>query len=385
MKVKSSAMRKRGRVAFVAGTLGQGGAEKQLVYMVRALLRAGFETRVYCLTRGEHHEGALKELGVEPIWFGQRHHPMQRLIQLIKLLRQQPPDILQSAHFYTNLYVGLACRMLRLTGIGSLRNDTYYEIKNNGRWGPWLLRLPPVLIANSEAARRNAVASGRKETDISVLPNVIDLDQFDRQAEEPASEDFHSLPVVAATGRLVPAKRFDLFLEALAEAKRQGAALRGLIIGDGPERARLEAHAQRLGLEAEAARFAGRRDDVPALLRRSRIFCLSSDHEGFPNVILEAMAARLPVISRPAGDAAEIVRHGTTGYVVAGADPVPMAEWIVKLLREPEEGRALGAAGRRRVEEHYSAEVLAQRMITIYHGIADKYSNHPLRACLAQA
>ena len=93
-------------------------------------------------------------------------------------------------------------------------------------------------------------------------------------------------------------------MTALNIACREAPKLLGIIIGDGPELANLQAFAQQRGLSEENLLFLGRRDDVPAILRRAQIFMLTSDHEGFPNVLLEAMAARLPVITTPAGDLA---------------------------------------------------------------------------------
>jgi len=96
------------RVAFVAGTLGVGGAEKQMVYMARALCQSGAEVRVLSLTRGDYYERALREIGLEPVWIGQSSHPLGRLAAVIRALREFRPHILQAAHFFTNLYVGLA-------------------------------------------------------------------------------------------------------------------------------------------------------------------------------------------------------------------------------------------------------------------------------------
>ena len=84
------------RVAFVAGTLGQGGAEKQLVYIVRALMQAGVDVRVYSLTRGEHYEPALRSLGADMRWIGKRSSPASRLLSLVRDLRDFKPHVVQS-------------------------------------------------------------------------------------------------------------------------------------------------------------------------------------------------------------------------------------------------------------------------------------------------
>ncbi len=204
------------RVAFVAGSLTQGGAEKQLLYGVRALRDLGADVRVYSLTRGEHYEPALADAGAAPLWVGRHGLPAVRVMTLARRLRQFEPHIVQSTHFFANLYAALGSRGRRRVGVGALRNDTTFEVDANGRWGKWLLRLPPVLIANSFAARRNAAALGRPPDRIFVVPNAIDLAAFDRGARQPEGPDLHGEgsivamtvaqidPVVATLGDRVP-------------------------------------------------------------------------------------------------------------------------------------------------------------------------------------
>jgi len=97
---------------------------------------------------------------------------------------------------------------------------------------------------------------------------------------------------------------------------------------------------------------------------------LTSDYEGFPNVILEAMAARLPVLTTPAGDAALIVQHGQTGFVVQPDDAPSLANSIVKLAQSPPLRVEFGEAGRQRVEQEYDHESLADRLFGIFRRFA---------------
>lgn len=375
---------RRLRVAIVAGTLARGGAEKQLVYLVEALRAAGAEVRVFCLTRGEFFESALREQGVEPVWVGQFGNPLLRVLALASALRDFRPHILQSAHFYTNLYVGLVAPMYGAIGIGTARSDVVHEVDANGLWGRWLLRVPSVLMVNSHAARRNAMAFGIAPDAVEVLPNAIDLRAFDElAAAEAAEESEGTAPVVVGVGSLVAAKRFDRFLHAIAMVRARGVDLRGVLVGDGPEREKLESLARRLDLLPDGVRFTGSRDDVPALLRRAQIYLLTSDHEGFPNVLLEAMAATLPVVTTPAGDAAAIVRHGETGYVVSGDDLSEIAFRLEELAASPPLRQRLGGAGRRRVEILYTSAGLAERVAALHHGIAERLGHRRSLAALS--
>jgi hypothetical protein len=140
------------RVALLAGTLGQGGAEKQLVYMTRALRESDVAVRVYSLRRDEFYEAELRRLNVEPVWIGRRENPLLRLGAFLAALRAFRPHIIQSGHCFGNLYVALAARALGAASIGSIRNDALYDVETNSAWAPWLLRLPKAILANSHAA-----------------------------------------------------------------------------------------------------------------------------------------------------------------------------------------------------------------------------------------
>jgi glycosyltransferase involved in cell wall biosynthesis len=363
------------RVALVAGQLIQGGAEKQLVYAARALHQASIEVRIYSLTRGDFYESALQAMGLQTIWIGRFSNPLLRLAILAEALSRYRPHILQSASFFTNLYPVISGHLWHAMAIGAIRVDTRSEVDANGKWGQWLLHMPPVLLTNSYAGKHNAEALGIKSDKIRVLPNVIDLAEFDEHVSHGVAQPVRiERPTIVAIGRLVPEKRLDKYLKALALARREICTLKGLLIGDGPERARLESLANDLGLLPDGLLFLGRRTDVPALLCQTNMLVLSSDHEGFPNVLLEAMAARLPVITTPAGDAGAVVQDGVTGYVVPFDDVEGMAERIIRLAKSPALCFQLGSAGRQRVEQLYSFDGMAEHLLSIYRSIAERHS-----------
>jgi glycosyltransferase involved in cell wall biosynthesis len=356
---------------MVAGSLTQGGAEKQLVYMAQALRARGAEVRIYSLTRGEFYEGVLRDRGFLPIWVGHHRHPAARVVVMARAFRGFQPHIVQSTHFFANLYAALAGRMAGALPIGSIRNDGAFDIDANGRWGPWLLRVPPLLIANSTAAQRHAESVGTPQHKIHLVANVINLAEFDRDRETEQTADHRTEPVAITVCRLVPMKRLDRFIRALAIARRQVPALRGLIVGDGPERPGLEALARSIDGMTAALTFAGRSDRVPTLLRQAQMLVHTSDHEGFPNAVLEAMSARLPVVATPAGDVSRVVVHGETGYVVPFDDEDAMAAHMVRLAQSTTLRDRMGAAGRARVEQSYSFGSLGERLLATYRSMAE--------------
>ena len=371
------------RVALIVGCLGQGGAEKQLIYIARALLKAGVEVKVYSLTQGEYYEPALDAMSLQPIWIGKFANPILRVFSLANALLHYRPHIIHSTHFFTNLYAAIVARLWGSISIGSLRNDAFLELKANEAWGRWLLRSPSVLIANSHAAKRNAVSLGIRNDKVYILSNVIDLVEFDEQIQTAQFKKGSNKGICAsAVARLVYEKRLDLFLEALALAGRETSDLTGIVIGDGPEKTNLEAIAADIGLLPESVLFLGRRNDVPSLLRQADMLILTSDHEGSPNVLLEAMAAGVPVVTTPAGDADVIVQDGVTGYVVAHDNVEELAKRMVCLAKSHELRRRLGVAGRCRVESHYGVDGLASRLLSIYREIAEQLGNRELQRVL---
>jgi glycosyltransferase involved in cell wall biosynthesis len=373
------------RVAFVAGTLGVGGAEKQLVYMVRSLQQRGVEVRVYSLLGDGPHCQALARLGAPVICLTRSRRRMARLVSLIGHLRGFSPDIVQSAHFFMNFYVGLAGRWLGIASIGALRNDGASEVADCGSLGRLGLDLPHGLIANSRSALAWLNARGRRSKPSTIIANVIDLEAFDTAAaQEVQPLAAPPRPLFFAVGRLVPQKRFDLFVAALALARRQMADLTGVIVGAGPEEARLRSYSAAAGMRTENLMFLGARSDVPALLRQGTGLVLTSSHEGFPNVVLEAMAAGIPVITTPAGDAAAVVEDGQTGHVVPHDAVELIAHRMIELAQDPARAQRMGRAGRGRAVHLFTPQTLADSLFSFYRTVVQPAERRPLFELMAR-
>jgi glycosyltransferase involved in cell wall biosynthesis len=186
---------------------------------------------------------------------------------------------------------------------------------------------------------------------IEVVPNG--LFERDLQGVEPSPElDSDGFAVLCVAG-LRPEKRVDLFVEAVAAARRENPAIRGYAAGEGPERERLERLAQGSGVQ-----LLGVRRDVLELVRAADALCLPSEAEALPMSVLEAMALERPVVATDVGGTAEEVVHGETGYLVAAGDPEPIQRALLELAGDPERARAMGAAGRRRQRELFTGEAM---------------------------
>src|SRR5689334_14656274 len=111
------------KICYLAGTLGQGGAERQLFYAIRALRRGGATVRVLSLDAGGFWEAPIKQLGATITCVGQAHSRFNRVCRIVKALKDEPADILQSQHFYTNAYASVSALFLNHKPIGALRSN----------------------------------------------------------------------------------------------------------------------------------------------------------------------------------------------------------------------------------------------------------------------
>jgi glycosyltransferase involved in cell wall biosynthesis len=363
------------RIALIASSLRRAGAEKQFSYTARALFEAGMDSQVFYLGAGDYYQTALTEAGIPVRQIFNRRQSLLMLIRLAKALAAQKPHIVLASQFGDLIFAGLAGRLCGALVLGGVRSDGYYEIRTSGWRSSVLLKLSHGLIANSHRAKENLESLGINPRKIAVMPNVIDLSEFDQKMARPFQNPAPANRIlVNAIGSLQQCKRFDRFLDGLALARQREPALFGIIAGDDlGERAALERKAKSLGLLPDHLQFLGECDQVPSLLAHSRLLVSCSDFEGFPNVILEAMAARLPVLTTPTGDAARIVNHGSTGFVLQPDDAQGMAECIVDLVRNPALASQMGEAGRKQLEQHYNLRSLVPRLVSIICDFARQY------------
>lgn len=361
------------RIAFVAGTLGQGGAERQLFYQVRALVGAGAEVMVLSLTRGEFWEAPIEQAGALVVHVGRRASKPARAAAIAAQVRRFRPHVVQSAHFYTNPYAVLAGRLCGVPSIGAIRSDVVHEISGSGSILGWLcLRWPVTLAANSRPAIETARAMGARDARLVYVPNVVDTDVF-RVAARLPREEVRFL----AAGRLDSQKRFDRFVRLVAELWRAPGLppVLARIVGDGSERRALEqlasSLASELGIDGPLVEFSGAVDDMARELGEADVFVLTSDYEGTPNVVLEAMASGLSVLATRVGSIPELVEHGVSGMLVDRDDVPGLLRHAVVLAREPELRRLLGDAARAFVVGAHSPEALSGHCERLYAGVLD--------------
>lgn len=351
------------KVCFVVGTLARGGAEKQLVFMLRALRSAGIETEIFCLTKGESYEAEIKDLGVNLEFVGESGNRAARLFKIISRLRKTRADIVQSSHFYTNVYAGAAAKILKIPGIGAVRSDLVYELESHKFTGRWQISLPDLLIANSRAAFGRLIELGVSADKIEFVRNVVEPENS--HAEKNGTEN-KSLIILFA-GRLDENKRPDRFVDLarILTGKFSHFDLRFLIAGDGKLRAGLENKAREFGLPPDKLKFLGVCREMNEIYRQSDILISTSEREGTPNVVLEAMSHGLAVVATNVGGTSEIL-DDSRGILVAPNDENALVEAAAKLVTDKNLRLRFGVRGREYTARNHSSGYLQKHLTEIY-------------------
>lgn len=248
----------------------------------------------------------------------------------------------------------------------------------------WLLRQvhrhASVVVANSRNTADLLRAGGVPADRIEVVYPGVDVSRF--RPDVPAAAAVRARlarpgeAVLLTVGRLQRRKGHDLALQAVAALRRASKNVRYIIAGDGEERARLEQLTRELAI-ADHVTFTGKVavDELPALFAAADIFVHpnrveNGDFEGFGIVFLEAAAAGVPVIGGNSGGVPEAIAPGVTGLLVSGTDADELVGALTRLLADGEVRRAMGAAGRRRVETTFSWEQAAAKMEAIHQRVA---------------
>ena len=337
------------KVCFIAGTFGQGGAERQLYYMLCTLLSQGANATVCCLTKDEFWEKEIRALGIPVIWVGKQSNRMLRLFNIVRCVHSIRPDILQSAHFYTNLYATIAGRILQIAATGRI-------------FGMLNLKLPRFIAGNSRSGIENAQKLGMPDRKLFFLPNVIDIGLFALTLKKTSSR-----VVLLAAGRLVEQKRLDKFIRLLANLKTTSPVkVTGLIAGDGPLLASLKEKCRLAGLTGEELQFLGKMKNMAPVYDEADVFILTSDWEGTPNVVMEAMASGLPVVATNVGGINDLISNGENGYLIEKDNEEALFKKTYQLIHNSALRDSLGTKAREFIRQHHALEILLHYLKQLY-------------------
>jgi glycosyltransferase involved in cell wall biosynthesis len=358
------------------------GAERQALAQGRELARRGFSVHVITQTiagtaRDESVDGIQVHRWVETATAG-RLFAVRFVAGVIAALRRLRPQY-DLVHTHQGLWEAVA------TGLGRMwlaRVPTLVQPASSGYYGEAeeLLRTRGAPLLRRAILRNTAFAAisadiERQWRGLGVGPkrlvrmaSGVDADHFrpahDDGADSEISASLLPRPRVVFTGRLHPQKNLDVLLRAWPAVLHQtGANL--ILVGQGPERARLEAQAAALDI-ADHVQFVGAVNDPAPILRAAAAFVLPSVAEGMSNSLLEAMATALPCLTSRIGGNVDLLDDGETGLLLPGDEPAAWSSAVNQVLASPALASRLGAAARARIEAEFALPLVVDRYVALY-------------------
>jgi len=363
------------KILHVLDSLGVGGMERVVIDVVNGLDQSRFDQVVCCVSRKGEAAWRLRD-GVKCIDLGKGDRADYLApLKIARVIRGEAPDII-----HTQSWSGVDAAIAKLIAGGarlvhSEHGRNYPHINGEPLKRKiarrCLYRLADAVFAVSNEVRDYYCrATGFARNRMLVIPNGIDVRRIDEADTGGAREEF-GIGVddflIGTVARLDATKDTITLARAFARLYFAQASpnLKLLIVGDGDERAAIENFAAERGLLG-AVIFTGVRHDTPRLLRAMNLFALSSLSEGMPITVLEAMAARLPVVATKVGALPEMIEEGVTGFLVEPKDDQALAERFARLCSNRDLARQFGQAGRAAVEREYSLGAMLRSYARLY-------------------
>ena len=354
---------------LVVDSLEVGGAERHVVDLAVALSRKEFEVTVACSVAGDLSE-SLEEANM----------PVRSLLdQLVKrrvsaaygrelrrLAKEERFDLV-----HAHVYASAAAAAIATVGTGvPLVVTEHTEAIWRGRRARlvtrWFCRRASRVIAVSDAVKRRLVKQDDVPPEkIAVIPNAVPAIPDSESGTPPLRDELRDRPLVGVLARLQPEKGVATFLKAGAHVAKVVPQACFIVVGDGPLRTELEVLVRRLCME-QNVRFLGFRSDPRALIELLEVLVVPSLTEGAPLVVLEAMAAGVPIVASAVGGIPDQIRHEGEGLLVPPGDPAALGDAVLKLLSNPGLARRMGASVCRKATTVFSHAKMVARTENVY-------------------
>lgn len=295
----------------------------------------------------------------------------KKTVQMIKdYMNNAGVQILHSHNYKSNFYARRALS----------NSNVRWVVTNHGRrFGPKLLlynlldafivRRADKIIAVSEEIAKKMKLAGIAKGKICLIENGVNLEMFTTNSSSQAIKESLGIKkevlVVGAVGSLTREKGHLYLLTAVTKVAQRLPEVIFLFVGDGRERSNLERMVFKLGIEDKVI-FAGMRKDIPEILSILDVFVLPSLNEGLPIALLEAQAAKVPVVATRVGAIPDVVKDGVTGILIPPEDPEAIAKSIVRVLSDRKSACNMAQRGFERVRDNFSAEKMADKYLSLY-------------------
>jgi len=359
---------------FPVNYLGIGGAEQQLLELVRGIDKACFDPLVVSLYPDGALEPEVRQIpGAELISVNRKgKYDFWVMTRMLSLLRQKKVDIIQP--FLTPAtFFGLLPALINNTAVritterGGFRSGSKLGFQLYQKAEDFLTRFDDLIVANSEAGKSYLISRGINPARIKVIYNGINLERLipDQTIVTQIRRQLRLSPngmVVGMTANFSSDKDHATFIQGAKIIHQAMPQTRFALLGDGPLRPNIEDLVRELGLE-QFVTFFGTQRDIASYLACYDIACLCADSsEGCSNVIVESMALDKPVVATNGGGNSEVVEHANTGLLVPMQDPEAFADAVLTCLRQPDWARDMGRRARETVLTRFSLA----RMVSDY-------------------
>ncbi|EMI18274.1 glycosyl transferase group 1 [Rhodopirellula maiorica SM1] len=367
------------RIAFVITELNPGGAERCLSEIAIGLADHGDDVRVYSFgspplpekaifaDRLCSHGISVTYLNLDSAW-----HFMRARRELAKLLRSFQPSLVQTFLFHANVIGTLAAKDAAVdVCVGGIRvaeaNRIRCQIERR-----LIKKMNHVVCVSDEVKQFSHQYLGAQAAKTSVIPNAVDVPKFSTAhpvAWHTIGWDDDSV-VTLFVGRMHPQKGLELIQEQIDTLAPVGSKHRVLLIGEGPLEEKIDDWTQQVG--HERVQRLPWHANIAAWMRASRVLVLPSRYEGMPNVVLEAMAAGLPVVSSNVEGASALLAHAAAEQLFDSGDSQTMAIKVGRFLQDADFASDLGQQNQARVRSHFSIPTMVDRYRTLYRDLLNR-------------
>src|SRR3989344_3685092 len=367
------------RVFFLLSNFRAGGAERQYFNLIRGISKQSFEVHVGLIAYGSSRPSPslLESLSGAKVRLFERKHKadLSVVMAIAKYAKENNIDIIQSLLFMDNQIARMAGLLSRKPAITSIRGEILPLLGRLKSWFEYRMQaLSKKIIVNSHWLKDYLVQHGSRPDKIVVIHNGTDPDNFrtnmDRDLLREKYKNQDAARVVGIVARLHPMKDHVTFFDAVKMIKQQIPAVHAVVAGDGELREFLKGYVRKIGIENDVTFLGTVTDALPEVYRIMDVFLLTSQWgESFPNVILEAMSASVPVIAANISAVPEIIEDGKNGYLVEKKDATLFASRAIKLLTNTRTRHSFIQNGLRRAEE-FGVDKMVRKYEELYAYVA---------------